>query len=80
MNNLKKMLAPILITIFIITYYIFYFCVLCTILKETLIVLILFGIIPIALSVGMLYVCIQRIKEIRSGEEDDISKYWLHHR
>jgi hypothetical protein len=37
--------------------------------------LILFGIIPIALSVGMLYVCIQRIKEIRSGEEDDISKY-----
>ncbi len=75
MNNLKKMLAPILITIFIITYYIFYFCVLCTILKENLIVLILFGIIPIALSVGMLYVCIQRIKEIRSGEEDDISKY-----
>ena len=75
MNNLKKMLAPILITIFIITYYIFYFCVLCAVLRENIIVLILFGIIPVVLSIGMLYVCIQRIKEIRSGEEDDISKY-----
>ena len=80
MNNLKKILPPILITLFIITYYIFYFCVLCAVLRENIIVLILFGIIPVTLSVGMLYVCIQRIKEIRSGEEDDISKYWLHHR
>ena len=80
MNNLKKILPPILITLFIITYYIFYFCVLCAVLRENIIVLILFGIIPVVLSIGMLYVCIQRIKEIRSGEEDDISKYWLHHR
>ena len=80
MNRNKKLLAPILITIFVILYYIFYFCILCSVLKESIVILILFGIIPIALSVGMLYVCIQRIKEIRSGEEDDISKYWLHHR
>ena len=80
MNKNKKLIAPILITFFVIVYYIFYFCILCTVLKESIVILILFGIIPIALSVGMLYVCIQRIKEIRSGEEDDISKYWLHHR
>ena len=80
MNRNKKLLAPILITIFVIAYYIFYFCVLCSILSESIVLLILFGIIPVALSIGMLYVCIQRIKEIRSGEEDDISKYWLHHR
>ena len=80
MNRNKKLLAPILITIFVILYYIFYFCILCSVFKESIVMLILFGIIPIALSVGMLYVCIQRIKEIRSGEEDDISKYWLHHR
>ena len=79
MNNKKKMIAPILITIFVILYYIFYFCILCSVLKESIVILILLGIIPIALSVGMLYVCIQRIKEIRSGEEDDISKYWLYH-
>ena len=75
MNNKKKLIAPILITIFVILYYIFYFCILCSVLKESIVILILFGIIPIALSVGMLCVCIQRIKEIRSGEEDDISKY-----
>jgi hypothetical protein len=75
MNRNKKLLAPILITIFVILYYIFYFCILCSVLKESIVILILLGIIPIALSVGMLYVCIQRIKEIRSGEEDDISKY-----
>ena len=80
MKRNKKLIAPILITIFVILYYIFYFCILCSVLKESIVILILFGFIPIALSVGMLYVCIQRIKEIRSGEEDDISKYWLHHR
>ena len=80
MKRNKKLIAPILITIFVILYYIFYFCILCSVLKESIVILILFGIIPIALSIGMLYVCIQRIKEIRSGEEDDISKYWLHHR
>ena len=80
MNKNKKLIAPILITVFVILYYIFYFCILCSVLKESIVILILFGFIPIALSVGMLYVCIQRIKEIRSGEEDDISKYWLHHR
>ena len=75
MKRNKKLIAPILITIFVILYYIFYFCILCSVLKESIVILILFGFIPIALSVGMLYVCIQRIKEIRSGEEDDISKY-----
>ncbi len=80
MNKKRKMITPILITIFVIAYYIFYFCVLCAVLRENIVVLILFGIIPVVLSIGMLYVCIQRIKEIRSGEEDDISKYWLHHR
>ena len=80
MKRNKKLIAPILITIFVILYYIFYFCILCSVLKESIVILILFGIIPVALSIGMLYVCIQRIKEIRSGEEDDIRKYWLHHR
>ena len=75
MNKNKKLIAPILITFFVIVYYIFYFCILCTVLKESVVFLILLGIIPVALSIGMLYVCIQRIKEIRSGEEDDLSKY-----
>ena len=75
MNKNKKLIAPILITFFVIVYYIFYFCILCAVLKDSVVFLILLGIISVALSTGMLYVCIQRIKEIRSGEEDDISKY-----
>ena len=33
------------------------------------------GIIPLIFSAVMLKVCIERIKEIKEGEEDDISKY-----
>jgi hypothetical protein len=33
------------------------------------------GIIPLLLSVLMVKVCIERIKEIKKGEEDDLSKY-----
>ena len=33
------------------------------------------GIIPIALSAVMIAVCVERIKEIQEGEEDDLSKY-----
>ncbi len=36
---------------------------------------VLAGIIPVALIGIMLYVCKQRIEEIRSGEEDDLSQY-----
>ena len=35
----------------------------------------LLGVIPLALAAAMIYVCIERIKEIRSGEEDDLGKY-----
>ena len=75
MKHKRKIVAPILITLFVIAYYIFYFCVLCSVFSESVVFLVLLGIIPVALSIGMLYVCIQRIKEIRSGEEDDLSKY-----
>ena len=33
------------------------------------------GIIPLGFSVVMVKVCIERINEIKKGEEDDISKY-----
>jgi len=36
------------------------------------------GIIPILFSIVMVKVCIERINEIKKGEEDDICKYWLH--
>ncbi len=69
----KKMVAPIIISIIIILYYIFYFGVLIFLLDS--ISKYVFGIIPIIFSVIMIKVCIERINEIKGGEEDDISKY-----
>lgn len=72
----KKMVAPIIISIIIILYYIFYFGVLIFLLDS--ISKYVFGIIPIIFSAIMIKVCIERINEIKGGEEDDISKYWLY--
>ena len=69
----KKMIAPIIITILFVLYFGIYFSLIITLpdsIWKTL-----FGIIPIALAIVMIYVCVQRINEIKEGEEDDLSKY-----
>ena len=72
-SHKKKMIAPIIVTIIMILYYIVYFGFLISMLdgiwKYAL------GLIPLVFSGVMIYVCIQRIDEIRKGEEDDISQY-----
>ena len=69
----KKMIAPIVISVIIILYYVVYFCFLITLLEGIWQYAV--GVIPVAFSVVMVKVCIERINEIRKGEEDDISKY-----
>ena len=72
-NKRKEMTAPIVVTVIIVLYYAIYFGFLITLLdgiwKYAL------GIIPIIFSAVMVKVCIERIYEIKKGEEDDISKY-----
>ena len=72
-SHKKKIIAPIIITAILILYYITYFGFLISLLdgiwKYAL------GIIPLVFSGIMIYVCIERINEIKKGEEDDISKY-----
>ena len=69
----KKLIAPIIVTAILVLYYIAYF--------GFLILLIdgiwkwLLGIIPLAFTDVLLKVCIERINEIKKGEEDDLSKY-----
>ena len=72
-KNKKKMVAPIVVTVIMLLYYTVYFGVLITVLPTVL--KYVFGIVPVALSIVMVAVCIERIKEIKKGEEDDISKY-----
>ena len=73
-NHGKKMLAPVIIAIIIILYYVG-FAAICLLIPIPLLLKLLFGIVPLALAGVMIYVVITRIKEIRSGEEDDLSKY-----
>ena len=69
----KKMVAPIIITAILVLYFILYFTFLVNIMYGWF--RIVFGIIPVAMAAVMIMVCIERIKEIKKGEEDDISKY-----
>ena len=69
----KKLLAPIIVTIIMVLYYIAYFGLLIWALDGVWKYVL--GIIPIVLSAVMIAVCVERIKEIKEGEEDDLSKY-----
>ena len=72
-SHKKKMIAPIIITVIMILYYIAYFGFLISLLDG--IWKYVLGFIPLVFSGTMIYVCIERINEIKKGEEDDISKY-----
>ena len=69
----KKQIAPIIVTAIMVLYYITYFGFLLSLIDG--IWKWILGIIPLAFSAVMLKVCIERIKEIKKGEEDDLSKY-----
>lgn len=71
----KKMVAPIIIAILFVVYYLgiaalFLFANGIPMLGKILLV-----IVPLALAGVMIGVVKSRINEIRSGEEDDLSKY-----
>ena len=69
----KKMIAPIVVSVLMILYYVVYFGILISLLGG--IGKVILGIIPLILAAVMIKVCIERINEIRKGEEDDLSKY-----
>lgn len=71
---MKKIIAPLIVTALFVVYFVVYFAVLIFAIPDFFVKIIL-GIIPLIFAIVMIYVCIQRIKEIRSGEEDDLSKY-----
>lgn len=70
----RKMIAPFLITVLFLVYLIIYIGL---ILQEfTTEPLVLIMAVPLVLlGIGMVYVLIARIREIRSGEEDDLDNY-----
>ena len=73
-SNSKKLIAPIVITVLLVLYLVFFMF---TWLSNPvpLIMKIIGTVVPLAFIGVTVYVLIERIKEIRSGEEDDLSKY-----
>ena len=69
----KKLIAPIIVTAIMVLYYVVYFGFLIALIDG--IWKWLLGIIPFAFIAVTLKVCIERINEIKKGEEDDLSKY-----
>jgi len=67
------MIAPFVVSVIVILYYFLYFGVLMALTGGVL--RIVLGIIPLVLSAAVIAVCIERINEIKKGEEDDIGKY-----
>lgn len=70
----KKLIAPIVITALLVLYFIA-FVVLAFLFRIPLWAKFLGGLIPLALIGVSVFVLVERIKEVRSGEEDDLSQY-----
>ena len=70
----KKMIAPIVITALVVIYELVYFGVIISFVPGIALKLLLF-ILPAALGAAMIGVLVQRIKEIKGGEEDDLGQY-----
>lgn len=69
-----KMIAPVMITILSILYFVVYFGVIIACI-ESILFKVMLGIVPLVLSITMVGLCIQRMHEIKSGEEDDLDLY-----
>lgn len=73
-NHAKKMIAPIVITAITVIYLVLYLTMVLYIDAPAWMTITL-GLILIGLIAVSIHVLIERINEIRSGEEDDLSKY-----
>ena len=70
----KKLVAPIIITAIMVLFLLAY-VVGCFFVDGPVLIKLAFSLIPLALMGVSVFVLIERIHEVRSGEEDDLSKY-----
>ena len=71
----KKLVAPIVITVLFVGYLIVYLAGVFFASALSTPLLLLLAVPLVGLGGGMVYVLITRIREIRKGEEDDLSNY-----
>jgi len=70
----QKLRVPIIVSVILIFYYALYFGILIALVQKTIWKCVL-GVIPLVFSAMLIKVCIERIQEIKKGEEDDLSQY-----
>jgi hypothetical protein len=74
MRRLHKLVAPVIVTAAVVLYVVgfaaavFYF-------NPPVLIRIVFLVPPVIATGVMIYVLIERVKEINGGEEDDLGKY-----
>ena len=73
-KHFKKLIAPIVITIFLVIYFALY-AMLCIYFPLPVVIRVIGACIALFFTGVCIYVFVERIIEIRSGEEDDLSKY-----
>lgn len=71
----RKLAAPIVIAVILVAYYIGFAAVCIWIPGLPLAIKLVFGIVPLALAGVCIAMLVERIREIRSGEEDDLGQY-----
>ena len=71
--HIKKMIPPIVVTVLLVLYYLAYFVLLLEMVEGVWKYLL--GIVPLGFAAVMIKVCVERIYEIKKGEEDDNGQY-----
>ena len=68
-------IAPIIVAVLVVLYFIFYGYMATVIDGMPFVARIVFIAIPVVMIIVMIYTLIERIKEIKKGENDDLGKY-----
>ena len=68
-------IAPIVVAVLVVLYFIFYGYMATVVDGMPFVARIVFMAIPMVMIIVMIYTLIERIKEIRKGENDDLGKY-----
>ena len=68
-------IAPIVVAVLVVLYFIFYGYMATVIDGMPFVARSVFMAIPVVMIIVMIYTLIERIKEIRKGENDDLGKY-----
>ena len=71
----KKMIAPIVVAVLLVLYFVGYAVLLLLIPDLHLIAKLLLALIPLIMAGYALWAAKERIEEIKGGEEDDLSQY-----